>query len=303
MDAQLKDYMRVGLIHFMAFPAVMKGEGPIIETLQKILDDDFFNAVEITQVNDPSIKQQVQNMLEASGFVVGFGGQPMLLIGKHDLNNEDQATRDQAIKVACKAVDYAKEFNALGCAILAGKDPGKGKRDNAKALLVNSLARICTYAREKGMKVLLEQFDRVEYGKNCLIGPIEEAVEISQEIKSNFDNFGLMIDLSHLPLLDEKPADIKQAAEHIGHIHIGNCVKRDSQHPAYGDEHPVFGIAEGENDVEELRAFLAMLMDIGYIGKGMDNIVSFEVKPFEDQTAEKVIDISKQTLQTAWAKL
>ena len=303
MDGQLKEYMRVGLIHFMAFPAVMRGEGPVIETLGKILGDDFFNAVEITEVKDPAAKDEAKKMLDESGFAVGFGGQPMLLIGKHNLNSEDDAARDHAVRISCKAVDSAAEFNARGCGLLAGKDPGKEKREKAKELLVNSLARICTYAQEKGTNVLLEQFDRVEYGKNCLIGPIEEAVEISQELRKNFDNFGLMIDLSHMPLLDEKPADIKPAAEHIGHVHIGNCVKHDSEHTAYGDEHPVFGIAEGENSVDELREYLAMLMEIGYIGKGMDNIVSFEIKPFGDQTADEIIEISQKTLQAAWDKL
>jgi sugar phosphate isomerase/epimerase len=303
MDGQLKEYMRVGLIHFMVFPEVIRGEGPVTETLQKILDDDFFNAVEITQVKDPAAKEEAKKMLEQSGFAVGFGGQPMLLIGKHNLNSEDEAARDQAVRVSYEAVDNAVDFNASGCGILSGKDPGKAKRENAKVLLLDSLTKICAYAKEKGSTVLLEQFDRVEYGKNCLIGPIVEAVEISQELRRNFDNFGLMIDLSHMPLLDEKPADIMQAAEHIGHVHIGNCVKHSADHPAYGDEHPVFGIAEGENSVDELRDYLAMLMDIGYIGKGLDNIVSFEIKPFGDQTADEIIEVSKETLQAAWDKL
>ena len=303
MDRQLKEYMRVGLIHFMAFPAVIRGEGPVTETLRKILDDDFFNAVEITQVKDPAAREAAKKMLEGSGFAVGFGGQPMLLIGKHNLNSEDEAARDQAVRVSCEAVDNAVEFNARGCGILAGKDPGKEKREKAKQLLVDSLAKICTHAREKGTTVLLEQFDRVEYGKNCLIGPIEEAVEISQELRKNFDNFGLMIDLSHMPLLDEKPADIVPAAEHIGHVHIGNCVKHHPDHAAYGDEHPVFGIVEGENDVDQLREYLAMLLEIGYIGNGTDNIVSFEIKPFGAQTADAIIEISKKTLQAAWDRL
>jgi len=35
-------YVNIGTIHFMSFPEVMKGEGPIIETLEKILANDFF---------------------------------------------------------------------------------------------------------------------------------------------------------------------------------------------------------------------------------------------------------------------
>jgi len=41
-------FMKVGLIHFMAYPQVIRGDGPILETLQKIAEDDFFTAVEIS---------------------------------------------------------------------------------------------------------------------------------------------------------------------------------------------------------------------------------------------------------------
>ena len=44
MQDSIYKFMKVGLIHFMAYPQVMKGEGPILETLQKIAEDDFFTA-------------------------------------------------------------------------------------------------------------------------------------------------------------------------------------------------------------------------------------------------------------------
>jgi len=44
--------MKGGLVHFMAYPEVMKGEGSILEKLQKIAEDDFFTAVEIFWIKD-----------------------------------------------------------------------------------------------------------------------------------------------------------------------------------------------------------------------------------------------------------
>ena len=35
MNEPIKKYMKVGLIHFMAYPSTMKGEGPIAETVKK----------------------------------------------------------------------------------------------------------------------------------------------------------------------------------------------------------------------------------------------------------------------------
>ena len=41
MNIPLHYVVRPGIVHFMAFPATMKGEGPILETCREILADDF----------------------------------------------------------------------------------------------------------------------------------------------------------------------------------------------------------------------------------------------------------------------
>ena len=56
-------YMKLGIIHFMIYPETMKGEGPIIETLGKILSDEFFMAVEITRIKDDNVREQAKKML------------------------------------------------------------------------------------------------------------------------------------------------------------------------------------------------------------------------------------------------
>jgi hypothetical protein len=43
-------YFKIGTIHFMSYPETIKGEGPIVETMQKILADDYFDAVELTWI-------------------------------------------------------------------------------------------------------------------------------------------------------------------------------------------------------------------------------------------------------------
>ena len=42
MNESIRKYMKVGLIHFMAYPTVIKGEGPIEESFRKIAMDDYF---------------------------------------------------------------------------------------------------------------------------------------------------------------------------------------------------------------------------------------------------------------------
>jgi len=88
-----------------------------------------------------------------------------------------------------------------------------------------------------------------------------------------------MLDLSHLPLQGETSKEALQVIkDHVMHIHIGNCVKKEG-HPAYGDQHPRFGLPGGENDVPEIVEFLRELFHIGYLGEGKRPVVAFEVNP------------------------
>jgi len=127
---------------------------------------------------------------------------------------------------------------------------------------------------------------------------------VAKGVRREFNNFGLLVDLSHLPLLNETPTQaIMPVKDYLVHAHIGNCVLRDEKHPAYGDQHPRFGIEEGENDIEELAAFLKILLDIGFLNIKNPPIVSFEVKPLSDETPEVVIANAKRVLKEAWARV
>ncbi|MDO8586741.1 MAG: sugar phosphate isomerase/epimerase family protein [Armatimonadota bacterium] len=303
MNESMYKYMDVGLIHFMAYPQTIKGEGPILETLAEIAADDYFTLVEITWMKDPEVRQKAKDLLEHAGMSVAYGAQPALLTQKLSLNAEDPAERKKAIDQVKACVDEAYEMGARGLAVLAGKDPGEGGRAKAKELLIDSLKQICGKRR---MPIALETFDRVAYGKNALIGPTSEAVKVAEAVKAECPNFGLMLDLSHLPLLGETSREcLTIAKDHIGHIHIGNCVMRDPDHPAYGDEHPRFGIKGGENGVPELAEFLRVLLEIGYLDGKTPKPVSFEVKPIAalGETTAAVVANAKRTLNQAWARI
>ena len=73
MNESLHAYMRVGLIHFMAYPDTIKGEGPIESTVRKIALDDYFDAVEISWINDAAERGRVASMLESAHMCVAYG--------------------------------------------------------------------------------------------------------------------------------------------------------------------------------------------------------------------------------------
>jgi len=304
MQESMYKFMKVGLIHFMAFPQVMRGEGPILETLQKIAEDDFFTAVEVSWIKDLKIREKAKKLLEMSHLTVVYGAQPRLLINNLNLNSFNEEERKMAVREIKAGVDEAYEIGAKALAFLSGEDPGEEKREQALRLLVSSIKEICDYAKSKGdLGITLEIFDQ-KIDKKCLIGPANEARKLAAEIRKEFDNFGLLIDLSHLPLLNETPTEaIIPIKDYLVHAHIGNCILRDKKHPGYGDQHPRFGIIGGENDVKELAEFLKVLLDIGFLNYQNPPIVSFEVKPLAGETSEVVIANAKRVLKEAWARV
>lgn len=302
MNGSPRDYMKVGIVHFMAYPECMGGDGPIVESISVLAEDGCFEVLEITKVNDPAVRGQARSLAEQAGITLCFGGQPILLGGGLDLNHLDDPERQKAVDAVKVGIDQAEELGCKGVGILSGKV--SDDRSAAKERLVDSLKQLLAYGQPKGVNVVLEQFDQVPFGKNCLIGPIAEAVEISETVRKDYPAFGLMIDLSHLPLLDETPKHaLKTAGDHLVHAHMGNCAMDDSNHPAYGDSHPRFGAPGTRNDVAELAEYLRMLLGMGYISKENRRIVSFEVKPMPGETSEEIIAESKRKLEEAWQRL
>src|SRR5665647_1716391 len=263
MNDSMHKYMKLGLVHFMAYPETMKGEGPVIETIKKIILDDYFDAIEITTIKNAIDRLKVKKMLESSHMRIAYGAQPRLLTNGLNINDLNEEGRQKALANLKEGVDEAYEMGASGFAFLGGKYE-ESQKEEAFNALVKSTKEICAYVKSKGdMKVALEVFD-YDVDKKSLIGPAPLALRYAREVRKDFDNFGLMVDLSHIPLIHETIEEsLLPVKDYIIHAHIGNCVVKSSEMAAYGDVHPRFGFPNGENDVDEVVHYLKVLMDIG----------------------------------------
>ncbi len=295
----------LSIVHFMIFPETLQGSGPILETVSKIVNDDFFSMIEVGHVNDGEVRKQVAETIATSHVRVAFGAQPAILTKKLDLNSFDETKRKEALTTLMPLIDEAKEIGAKRLTVLSGPDPGESKRAPARELLVQTLLELCNYGKQRGVSITLETFDRT-IEKKSLIGPSEEALEVTKAVAKQYSDFGLMYDMGHVPLLDEDPSkSLRLLKEHLAHIHIGNCVKRQGQ-PGYGDQHPRFGLNGSENDVPELVKFLRALVDVEYIPhnpKDVSPVIGFELKPLPGEKAETVIANGKRTWRKAWSLL
>ena len=152
------------------------------------------------------------------------------------------------------------------------------------------------------MQVLIEPFDR-SIGKGFLIGPTAEAAEVVERVQQEgVNNVGLMLDMGHIPLLEE---DIHRAFEisapYLHHTHIGSCVKRDPNNEFYGDKHPPWGLEGGECDVPEVVEFFDAAFAVGYLRPGHRATVTLEMQPYPGLSADESIDIWLEKLDEAWS--
>lgn len=303
MNEPMRKYMRVGLVHFMAYPATIKGEGPVVETIKKLVLDDYFSAIEITTIKSDVDRNAVKKLLQSSHMTVAYGAQPRLLTTGLNINDFNEEGRQKALANLKEGIDEAYEMGAAGFAFLSGKYEEE-KKEQAFEALVNSTNEICAYAKSKGgMRVALEVFD-YDVDKKSLIGPAALALRYAKEVRKQHDHFGLMVDLSHIPLIHETIEEsLIPVRDYIIHAHIGNCVVKSPELAAYGDVHPRFGFPGGENDVDEVVHYLRVLFDIGFLNDKNPPIVSFEIKPFGDEDPDVVVANAKRTLNEAWARL
>lgn len=308
MTESWNKFVNIGTIQFMSFPEVMKGDGPIIETLEKILSNDFFSAVEITRINDDATRKEVKKMLESSHMISAYGAQPVLLSQKLNLNSLVEEERKNAVMEIKKCIEEAAYLGTNGVAVLSGPHPGREFESEAIQKLLQSLDELCNYSQKYNLQFELESFD-FDIDKKCLVGKSTVAADIAREVRKKHSNFGLILDLSHFPIQFEQTKEaLKNCASYTTHLHIGNCVLKDKSHAAYGDQHPRFGVDGGENDVEQVKEFFTALFELGWlkdekIESKRKPIISFEVKPMAGERSSIVLANSIRVFKEAWASL
>ncbi len=301
MDQSIKKFMQVGTILHVTYPELGSGEGPVLERLSGLIADEYFDAVEFTEIKDPGVRAAAAKLVEEAHMVSSFSTQGMTMGRGVSLCSAEEAVRQEAVGIVKHGIDLAREMGCLDVQFMSGT-PGDAPKEKAYGQLIRSTKELCAYADEIGIPLVCEVFD-YDVDKNALIGPAPLAARYAEEICAEYPSFGLQADLSHVPLLHETiEENILPVAKYIKHAHIGNGVAVPGME-AYGDMHPRFGFPGGGNDVPQVVEFLRMLQQIGYLDGKHRPLLSFEVKPRPDESPEAVLANAKRTLSLAWALL
>lgn len=303
MRESIHKYFQVGLIAFMAYPGMSGGhDRDTLANLRKIAMDDYFDAVEVTWIKDPETRVQAAKIFNTAHMTVCYGAQPRFLTTGLNPNNLDEEGRRQAEASLIEAVDEAEQLGAKGIAFLSGKWRPE-TRDQSYAQLLKTTRNVCDYAKTKGMTVELEVFD-YDIDKASLIGPAPYAAQFAADMRTSHSNFGLLIDLSHIPMTYETPEFvIRILRPYITHLHIGNTVCENPAAEGYGDLHQRFGFPSSANDTPQVLEFLRVLKNEGFMNADNPLVLSFEVKPWKDEDPDLVVANAKRVLNRAWALL
>lgn len=298
----LRKSARIGIVFSMAYPEVAQGDGPVLERLQHLLADDYFDVIEIMRIQDNAVARDAARLLREAHVQVSFGAGGVLMRGKHNLNTLDADARQAAIQAVRDCFAQAALLGATGVSVLAGPALPE-QHEAATAVLIDSLVQLSNDAAQYGLHLLLEVFD-ADVEKRALVGKAPIARQVGEAVRAACANFGLMHDSSHMPQLCESPREALFPIHHLlTHMHIGNAVVEDTSNSAYGDQHPRFGFPGSVNDVDEVEELLRVLYEIGYLGGVERRTLSFEIKPQAGESSEMIIAGAKRVLNEAASRL
>ena len=311
MEGSWRKQLQLGVIQFMMFPDAASSVARTVETARQILLDDFFGVLVVGRMPEEAM-QAVKAMADQAHASLGISAAPFILGGKLNLASLDEEARRSAVEGLKASVDDAYKLGVRVVEVLDGARsyPGPELEQRAADQLVRSLLELCRYAEDRAEGrpaawISLETFDR-SVDKKSLVGPSKLAIQVAARVRAEQANFGLTVDMGHLPLIGEDYLEsLEITREYLVHAHLGSCVRDDVAHPSYGDNHPPFGMAGGVADVAELTQFLSALRKIGFFEKALPTgspWLTFEVKPKVGQVSDLLIANCKRVFKEAWAK-
>jgi sugar phosphate isomerase/epimerase len=294
-----KDHVILGINHQFLFPGAVSDAGVHTQTLELLAGDNRFDALDFwISAGEPNRGREIKSITNSGKYLnynIGdrYGQRTMIPA------SPDPDERNYALETMKRETGMALECGASKIIFGSGPDFPKD-RDEAKKRLAGFIFEAF---RDVPQSVLLamEPTDR-SLDKFFLFGPFDESAQFSEEIrKQGMKNFTLLVDMGHIPLLGvslEKALD--QARGNIGHIHLGNCIVKDKQHPLYGDKHVPWGFPGGEYTGADVNKFVGELNRIGYFDLKNKNTVSFEMRPYEELGPEKSADKFIEIFNFAW---
>ena len=300
MKDDIRSYAKIGLAHFMLWPSCLTDAELLTRTLSSFVDRDDIETLDCFLPYGQARREKLIPLVRDCGkelryFIHSFP------LDKISLGSTSDSEQGLIRLVLEDQIEVAAAIGAKSVTVASGIDPGRSDRAAAKGAFAEFCRWFCGRLKCYGMTALLEPFDRESYRK-FLYGPTKECVELIDSMAPEVDNLRIQLDIAHVVLSGETFRQaIATVADCLGHVHLGNCVKRNPSDPFYGDKHPPIGYPGGEIDVPEVAQVLRLLLEIGYLNKQSRGSLVIEMRPLPGLTVEQTIQDSVRRLEEAWS--
>lgn len=293
------------LISEVFFP-LRADEGAQLDAIARVLDSGFYGRVEVGALASPENRRRLRALVESHGAKLTLWTIPTMTAEGLSLSTPDAALRAHTVARLRTLVDEAAECGAELIGIPSGADVGPALREDAKRYLCDSLAALqAQMAGCPDAALLIEPLDR-EVHKRQLIGPMEEAVALTQAVRAAGVPLYICWDSAHEAL---GGADLLRsfalAAPYMAQFHLCNAVL-DPASPLYGDYHLPVGAAPGYESAGYLTLQTAaeLLRAAREHGgsSGRQLSVTVEIRTPEDGDGFATEAVVRDFLQAAFAR-
>lgn len=200
----------------------------------------------------------------------------------------DKSVREEARGRLWRELDVALAASAKKIVIGSGADVPQA-REAAVERFTRLMEDVHTYI-PGDVTLTLEPTDR-DVDKRFLFGPVDETVRfIASMREGGFKNFGMLLDMGHIPLMHTTIGQaVRTANDCLEHVHLGNCILKNPQHPLYGDRHPALNVEYGEYAETQVFEMTRALDASGYFKRERPASVSFEMRTMKGLTPEETL--------------
>ena len=287
----ISSYATVGISAPMIFPKSFEDDLWHLHAVNTICRMSQFDAIEGFLPEDDNIRAQEVRLIRESGKQFNYNFPlPLQQDGPCNPCSEDPAVRTAGLLLAKTHLDYAGELGAGIVVVASAPDKGESVRTELKKRFADFYLQIAEYAKRYNIILALEPIERHRF-KKLLMGPTEECANFIIDMqKQGCCNAKLILDICHLPLMEEELGTALSLSMPVGlaHIHMADAVLEPGNE-FYGHTHPPIGVQGGSFDLKELTEQFHQLFVYGYLTLNPPKnkpLISLEVRPYPGVSSE-----------------
>jgi sugar phosphate isomerase/epimerase len=303
MNEAFTRYARLGLVHHMLYARSVEDPEYHVRTLETMLARTDIETLDCCLPYGRERQERLVPAICQSGKVHIAFALHLFPLRKLSLAATSYAEQAQVRMIVSDFIRQAVAMGATGFVFASGGPPYAETTKAHQAAFLDFCRWFCEQLAPHGIDALLEPFD-FDFDKKFAYGPLDVNLELVEQVRRDFPNIGIELDVAHLPLMrEEAVSSIRRSAPFLKRVHLGNCVMKNPADIFYGDRHPPIGYPGGEIDVAELVPILSTLLEVGFLNRENRGDVIVEMNPFPGRSEDDSVADNFARVNQAWAQV